>query len=67
VWSVILTSRFDLWLIEQNEGTQEKVLANLSNLETYGPKLSRPYADTVKGSKHPNMKELRIQHSGRPI
>jgi hypothetical protein len=33
----------------------------------YGPKLSRPYADTVKGSKFKNMKELRIQYSGRPI
>ncbi len=46
---------------------QEKVLANLTNLETYGPKLSRPYADTVKGSRHKNMKELRVQYSGSPI
>ncbi|WP_231398156.1 type II toxin-antitoxin system RelE/ParE family toxin [Photorhabdus temperata] len=46
---------------------QEKVLADLTNLEIYGPKLSRPYADTVKGSRHKNMKELRIQYSGRPV
>ncbi|ETS32260.1 addiction module toxin RelE [Photorhabdus temperata] len=46
---------------------QEKVLADLTNLEIYGPKLSRPYADTVKGSRHNNMKELRIQYSGRPV
>lgn len=46
---------------------QEKVLADLRNLETYGLKLSRPYADTVKGSRHKNMKELRVQYSGRPV
>ncbi len=67
MWTVIFTSRFDLWLLEQDESTQEKVLADLSNLETYCPRLSRPYADTVKNSKHQNMKELRIQHLGRPI
>lgn len=43
------------------------MLAALTNLEVYGPKLSRPYADTVKGSKCKNMKELRIQYMGRPI
>ncbi len=60
MWTVILRQRFDAWLHEQEDGLQEKVLADLMNLETYGPKLSRPYADTVKGSRHKNMKELRI-------
>ena len=36
-------------------------------LEQLGPHLSRPYADTVKGSRHSNMKELRIQCQGRPL
>ncbi|WP_350305197.1 type II toxin-antitoxin system RelE/ParE family toxin [Photorhabdus viridis] len=67
LWTVILSQRFDTWLHEQEDGLQEKVLADLMNLETYGPKLSRPYADTVKGSRHKNMKELRIQYAGRPI
>jgi hypothetical protein len=31
-----------------------------------GVNLARPYADTLKGSQFPNMKELRIQHEGRP-
>ena len=35
-------------------------------LESHGPELGRPYVDTLNGSKFPNMKELRIQHSGRP-
>ena len=31
--------------------------------EFYGPQLGRPYADTLKGSKHANMKELRFEAS----
>ncbi len=27
----------------------------------YGPQLGRPHADTLKGSKYPNMKELRFE------
>lgn len=67
MWTVLLTSHFDRWLSEQNIDIQEKVLAALGNLEIYGPRLSRPYADKVNGSLYPNMKELRIQHAGRPI
>ena len=37
------------------------------NLQNYGPRLPRPYADTVKGSQYNNMKELRVQYAGRPI
>ena len=29
-------------------------------LEQFGPSLKRPHADTLKGSKHANMKELRF-------
>lgn len=67
MWTVLFSPVFDAWFEEQDEGAQEKVLADLSNLEAYGPNLSRPYADTVNGSRHRNMKELRIQHGGRPI
>jgi hypothetical protein len=32
----------------------------------YGPTLGRPYVDTLRGSTHTNLKELRVQHFGRP-
>lgn len=67
MWIVKLTNCFNIWLSKQDNDTQEKVLASLRLLETYGPKLSRPYVDTVKNSQFPNMKELRIQHMGKPI
>ena len=38
----------------------------VSLLRDQGPALTRPYADTVRGSVFPNMRELRVQHAGRP-
>ncbi len=43
------------------------VLASLLVLRQVGPQLGRPHADTVKGSSHSNMKELRIQSKGKPL
>lgn len=67
MWTVMTTEEFDRWLCEQDESTQEKVLAALVMLERAGPSLRRPFVDVLRGSLHPNMKELRIQHKGRPI
>lgn len=67
MWTVLFGKVFEQWLCEQEEGLQEKMLANLLNQQHFGPRLSRPYADTVKGSSHKNMKELRIQYAGRPV
>jgi hypothetical protein len=36
------------------------LLAVAKLLADYGPQLGRPHADTLKGSKHANMKELRF-------
>jgi hypothetical protein len=35
-------------------------------LEELSPSLGRPHVDTVRDSRHANMKELRVQHEGRP-
>ena len=67
MWTVRFGKVFEQWLFEQEEGLQDKVLADLLNLQHYGPRLPRPYADTVKGSRYKHMKELRIQYAGRPI
>ncbi len=36
-------------------------------LELHGPQLGRPHVDTIKGSRHANMKELRTQSGGKPL
>jgi hypothetical protein len=45
---------------------QEAVYAKVLLLRKVGPTLPRPHADTVNESKHPNMKELRVQCGGDP-
>ena len=67
MWTVITTDLFNQWLEHQDESTQEKVLAALVVLQQQGPSLGRPLVDTVYESKFTNMKELRVQHRGRPL
>lgn len=40
---------------------QDELLLNARLLETYGPRLGRPHVDTLNGSDHANMKELRFK------
>ena len=67
MWTVITTDLFNQWLEQQEESTQEKVLAALVVLQQQGPSLGRPLVDTVYESKFTNMKELHVQHRGRPL
>jgi hypothetical protein len=43
-----------------DESVQDELLAHVALLETFGPQLGRPRVDTLKGSRHANMKELRF-------
>jgi hypothetical protein len=43
---------------------QDALLAVARLFADYGPQLGRPYADTLKDSKHANMKELRFEAAG---
>lgn len=67
MWTVLTTELFNKWLEKQDEATQEKVLAALVVLQRQGPNLGRPFVDTVYDSKFNHMKELRIQHRGKPL
>lgn len=39
---------------------QDELIAQLRKLQRFGPALGRPSVDTLKGSRHHNMKELRF-------
>jgi hypothetical protein len=67
MWEVEYTDRFDEWWQTLAEDEQESLRATIKLLRQLGPLLSRPHADTVKRSRHSNMKELRTQCKGRPI
>jgi len=43
-----------------SEAVQDEIAALIKLLNVFGPQLGRPRCDTLKGSKHANMKELRF-------
>ena len=67
MWSVETTEWFDDWYASLADDERANVLAAMMQLQQRGPNLPRPYADTVKGSIHNNMKELRVQSKEDPI
>jgi len=66
MWEVEYTDELEKWWDGLTDEEQEDIDAKVRLLERFGPALGRPHADTVRGSRHPNMKELIIQHAGRP-
>jgi hypothetical protein len=67
VWEVEYTDEFGKWWDALAEDEQDSVRFGVELLIINGPNLGRPHVDTVVGSKHSNMKELRTQHKGRPL
>lgn len=65
-WDVEYTNEFEQWWARLGMEEQISVSASVELLQELGPSLGRPHVDTIHSSKHPNMKELRIQHEGRP-
>ena len=60
VWDIIFNTDFEQEFDELSESVQDECFAHLKLLEKFGPSLGRPHVDTLNGSKHTNMKELRF-------
>ena len=58
-WIVLFDDEFQNEFDAMPERVQDKILTRARLLEQFGPHLPRPYADTLAGSRFPNMKELR--------
>lgn len=58
-WTVGTTRHFDDWFADLGGDEQADIIARVNLLKIKGPALGRPHADTLKGSRHANMKELR--------
>lgn len=67
MWEVEFTDEFGQWWDSLTEAEQDAVAVGIELVRQLGPGLPRPYSDTIKGSKYPNMKELRTQCQGKPI
>jgi hypothetical protein len=59
-WIIRFGDEFEGEFLALNSEVQDRLLASAKLLADYRPDLGRPYVDTLKGSKHANMKELRF-------
>jgi hypothetical protein len=64
LWEVD-TALIQEWFSKLDSGSREQVEAAITLLQAVGPRLGRPLVDSVVGSVHANMKELRPGSSGR--
>jgi hypothetical protein len=60
------TDEFERWWNDLSQDEQDSVDQMFRLLQMRGPSLGRPHADLIQSSRHSNMKELRVQHAGRP-
>jgi hypothetical protein len=65
-WEVEYTDEFEGWWNGLDEAEQESVDASVGLLERLGPDLRHPHSSDIKESRHGHMRELRVQHRGRP-
>jgi hypothetical protein len=63
-WRVLTTETFDLWWDTLSADQQDALTARVLILGEQGPSLGRPLVDTITGSRHSNMKELRASKQG---
>jgi hypothetical protein len=66
-WEIEYTDEFEGWWDRLNEAEQDSVEASVMLLGDLGPHLGFPHSCDIKGSRHGHLRELRIQHGGKPF
>jgi hypothetical protein len=64
MWTVIFVAEFLPEYQLLDDEVQDELLTQATIIETEGPLAKRPRVDSLKGSKHANMKELRFSAGG---
>ena len=59
-WGVEIGDEFEPEFFALEDDVQTEILALSRLLQQFGPRLGRPRVDTLNGSRHANMKELRF-------
>jgi hypothetical protein len=63
-WIVEFAEEFEPEFDALSSSVQDELLAQAKVIERLGPTAGRPRVDTLKGSRHANMKELRFDAEG---
>jgi hypothetical protein len=65
-WTVRGTEMFEGWFASLSQAEMEDVIATVDLLKALGPRLGFPQTSKIIGSRHGHMRELRVQHAGKP-
>jgi hypothetical protein len=65
-WDIEGHPEFEEWYSALTDEEAESVASVIDILVDRGPQLGYPYSSNVISSRHGQMRELRIQHEGRP-
>ncbi|MDB4948631.1 MAG: addiction module toxin RelE [Gemmatimonadetes bacterium] len=65
-YDVEYTDEFEVWWDGLRVDEQESLLTAVDLLEARGPHLEFPFSSGIATSRHSHMRELRVQHRGRP-
>ncbi|MEJ7812989.1 MAG: type II toxin-antitoxin system RelE/ParE family toxin [Gemmatimonadaceae bacterium] len=65
-WDVEYTDEFEAWWVGLDDAERESIRASVGLLEERGPQLDYPHSSRITTSRHKHMRELRVQHHGRP-
>ena len=65
-WEVEFSAEFGQWWDGLNSSEQKSVDFSVSLLQQVGPALKMPHSSGIETSRHRHLRELRVQHEGRP-
>ncbi len=65
-WKIEFTDEFGSWWETLSNVEQESVRASVKLLGEIDPGLRFPHMSGIVGSRHSHLRELRVQHAGRP-
>lgn len=66
MWEIEYTNEFEKWWNMLSENERIDITAIVELLSELGPHLPFPYSSAINNSEHTHMRELRIQHKGKP-
>ena len=64
MWDIEFTDEFGAWWSALSLADQRSVSAGVELNGENGPTLGYPYSSGIQCSRHPNMRELRVQSGG---
>lgn len=65
-WGIEYTDEIGTWWMTLSEAEQESIDASVRLLQDRGANFGFPHSSGIESSKHAHMRELRVQHEGRP-